>query len=235
MNLLEVIPWRRAFVHADAACLNAPIQDRIAHLALVLLYTSLPIVTLYAFAFSITWITVSSLTALFLLTVGDFNRGPIERLYYSVIEGVPGWLVDRGFRKIYNPPADGSCFFQAVAHGIDIPENEVRAAIADWIEVNVAPERGIHWEQFKAQWSGMGEPELRDVQTYVKRIRDGDLEIWGDHLEAQAIAEAQSISVRVHWEGANPQQHGAFERGIDLYYTVTALGGHKNHYKLLLR
>ena len=234
MNPLEAIPWRRAFVHAHSVCEETPLKKRVAYVSLVLLYTSLPVVALYAFAFSITWVATSSLTALFLLTVGDLNLELIQRLYCSWIEGVPGWLFDRGFRSIYNPPGNGSCFFKAVERGTGVSETEIRSDIADWIEANVAPANQIKWDQFKAQWGGVGEPEIDDVKTYANSIRMGELKIWGGHLEAQAIAEKQETSVWIHWEGADAMEHGAFDKRIDLYYTAMALGGNKNHYKLLL-
>lgn len=217
MNLVACIPWKRAYDHAEAAIHG----DRGLNTIAMLIFTSFPVVAAYAWAFSATWLLGTSLTALFLITVADLNPDLVATYLFDV----PPWLCERGFRRSIVTKDDGSCFFDSVRIALGITEQEVRVAIADWIDQHHGD--GDVQATFVSQSKNWG--------SYTEEIRKGNLNLWADTLEALAVARYYKVTVQLHAENATTQTFGTGERAVDLYFTASSVNGRANHYRLLRR
>lgn len=220
MSVLGVSPWLRAYRHAELAL--APGNSRLVHTVAMLLFTSLPIASLYSFyvgsaLLGWTWAALSLAGAL-----AECSQGLIGRYVATYIYGVPPWLSSMGITHIYDPPADGTCFFKAVAMSVGVSERDLRNQIADWIE-----REGMNFLT-----------EEQKARGYTGRIRRGDADLWGGELEARAVAECKHLQVIIYEEGHAPRRIPDEDRPqkLELWRTPDTIGGrNNNHYKLLYR
>lgn len=217
MNLVAWVPWVRAWDHAEAASH----QDRALNTIALVIFTSLPVLCIYAGLFGATWLAACSLTALFFITLADLN----PHLVATYIFDVPPWLCSQGFRRSIVTKDNGSCFFDSVRLALGKTEKEVRAAIAKWIDDHKDDEaiQVTYHDQSKGD------------ATYTQRLRDGDLTLWGDALEARALSEVYQRRVAIYSQGAKPTVFEGSEPSIDLYFTASSVNGKANHYRLLRR
>jgi len=211
------IPWARAYSHAEAALR----EDRGLNTIAMLIFTSLPVIAAYAYAFNASLLLASSLTALFLVTLGDLNPDLVATYLFDV----PPWLYERGFRRNVATKDDGSCFFDAVHMALGETEQEVRSQIAGWIDAH--KDDADVQETFNSQSMGW--------ENYANEIRAGNLNLWADTLEALAVAQQYGVTVHLHAEGAATQTFGGGQKEIDLYFTASSVNGQANHYRLLKR
>lgn len=215
MSLIDWAPWMRAWAHAERALQ----EDRGLHTIAMLFFTSLPVLAAYAYAFSAAWLLGSSLTALFLMTLGDCN----PHLIATYIFAVPPWLASKGFRRSIATKDDGSCFFDAVRLALGKTEQEVRNAIADWIDTHKDADNVNPTYQSQSQGDA----------NYTQKIRSADLHVWGNTLEAMAVAQVYGVEVHVHSAGGSEQVFGSKDQQIHLYFTPSVVNGCANHYRLL--
>jgi OTU-like cysteine protease. len=183
VSALGFDPWSRAYRHAQLAL--TPGNSRFIHTVAMLVFTSLPVASIYAFyvgssLLGWTWAALSIAGAL-----GECSQGPIGRLFATYIYGVPPWLSSQGISHIYDPPADGTCFFKAVSKSVRVSEGELRNQIAAWIE-----KEGMAFLT-----------EEQEENEYTNRIRRADVNLWGGELEARAVAEIFNQQVVIYEEG----------------------------------
>lgn len=217
MNLVAWIPWQRAWVHAEAAVAG----DRGLNTIAMLIFTSLPVIGAYAYAFGATWLLGSSLTALFLVTVGDLNPDLVATYLFDV----PPCLCDKGFRRSIVTKDDGSCFFDAVRIAVGQSEVEVRAEIASWIDAH----------KKDADVQPTYQSQVGSRTDYTQRLKEGDLKLWGNTLEALAVSKIYKRRVSLHAKEGTPITFEGEEPPIDLYFTASTVNGEANHYRLLKR
>lgn len=126
--------------------------------------------------------------------------GLVPRLGAIELESIEARVLSPLGLGIHEIPADGDCLFAALAHQLNVGGGShtpasLRAAAATHIEGNAE-----HYVAFLETPDG-------DVGAYCARLRRPG-ELWGGHVELDALAAALSVPIHVHAAEGAPHVFG---------------------------